>query len=109
MYFHNSFQIIKINNNEIHILTPSFYIKNQIEEHFTAIIENVFTGLLGGNYKVLILTSEAPKPTSSNVKTDLPKTTSEAVKTVKDATFKLDLTLRLKTYKKKLSLNISNI
>ncbi|MAW07702.1 MAG: chromosomal replication initiator protein DnaA [Halobacteriovoraceae bacterium] len=92
LYFHNSFQIIKINNNEIHILTPSSYIKNQIEEHFKTIIENVFTGLLGGNYKVLLLTNEPSKASSSTTKAELPKVSANPVKTVKEATFKLDLT-----------------
>jgi len=91
LYFNDSFEIINIEDNRILFKTKTSFIKNQIEQEYKTLILESILDIFGKNLEVIITSEDAeiskiphpPIPSSNE---------NQQIKSVKDATFKLDLT-----------------
>lgn len=98
LYFQKTFNVSKITEKEIFFNVQSNYVKNQIEDNFLEIITKSINDILGLSLKLIFLVNEktdnSTRP-NSEVPTESPHEIPDIpnkFKSVKDATFKLNLT-----------------
>ncbi len=98
LYFQKTFSVSKITEKEIFFQVQSNYVKNQIEDGFTLLISNAISNILGLNLKLIFISNDSnetppiPEQTSSNITKENERDQDPKPRTVKEATFKLDLT-----------------
>ena len=99
LYFQKTFSVTKITEKEIFFSVQSNYVKNQIEDSFLDIIYKSISDILGLNLKLIFIVNEKAEQiisqhnSDSNFNSDhLPELPSTQMRSVKEATFKLDLT-----------------
>ena len=89
LYFNESFKIKNLRDNNITFETKTNFIKNQIEQEYLELINESIIDIFGKKLEITITCISQ----TENL-TDLPPTPNEnsQIRSVKDATFKLDLT-----------------
>jgi chromosomal replication initiator protein len=98
LYFQKTFTVSRITEKEVFFNVQSNYVKNQIEDSFLDIITKSINDILGLDLKLIFVVNEKPEqsPTvsvegSNRLQDSLPEL-PQKLKSVKEATFKLNLT-----------------
>lgn len=95
LYFQKTFSVGKITEKEVFFNVQSNYVKNQIEDSFTELIENSISEILGLKLKLIFVVNEKVDTLNPQevLATGGPETPEipQKLKSVKDATFKLNL------------------
>lgn len=90
LYFNESFSLSNIKDGIVTFFTKTSFTKDYIEQNFLSEISDTIYDIFGKNLKVSILVLETESSNHPNGATS--KKPSSLIKSVKDATFKLDLT-----------------
>ena len=100
LYFQKTFAVSKITEKEIFFQVQSNYVKNQIEDSFTTLISNAISSILGLNLKLIFISNDSnetppiPELNSTLINNEVvtAPNNDDTPRSVKEATFKLELT-----------------